>query len=112
MKMILAVIHQKDEDDTISKLNQSGFFVTKLATTGGLLKEKNTTIMTCIEDTDVEKAINCIKSTAKTRHTIEYINPYTAMSPISPGMMPLIPQKIIVGGCSIFVMNVEQVVKN
>ena len=44
MKLIVAVLRKEDEADTIAELNKKGFFVTELATTGGFLKEKNTTL--------------------------------------------------------------------
>ena len=45
MKLIVAVLRKEDEVDTIAELNKKGFFVTELATTGGFLKEKNTTLL-------------------------------------------------------------------
>ena len=45
MKLIVAVLRKEDEADTIAELNKKGFFVTELATTGGFLKEKNTTLL-------------------------------------------------------------------
>ena len=47
MKLILAIIQEKDEYETVEKLTQHNFFVTKLATTGGFLKEKNVMIFYC-----------------------------------------------------------------
>ena len=45
MKMIMAILHKNDELETIEELNIAGYMVTKLATTGGFLKKKSTTIM-------------------------------------------------------------------
>ena len=44
MKMIMAILHKDDELETIEELNIAGYMVTKLATTGGFLKKKSTTI--------------------------------------------------------------------
>ena len=44
MKLILAIIQAADEADSVQELNKRGFFVTKLSTTGGFLKAKNTTL--------------------------------------------------------------------
>ena len=48
MKMIMAILQKNDELQTIDELNTEGYFVTKLATSGGFLKGKNTTIMTVV----------------------------------------------------------------
>ena len=45
MKLILAIIQAADEADSVQELNKRGFFVTKLSTTGGFLKAKNTTLL-------------------------------------------------------------------
>ena len=50
MKLIVAVLRKEDEADTIAELNKKGFFVTELATTGGFLKEKNTTLLIGTDD--------------------------------------------------------------
>lgn len=34
MKMVMAILHRDDEDETISELHKNKFFVTKLSTTG------------------------------------------------------------------------------
>ena len=44
-KLILAVVQEDDYDATVSELNQNGFFVTMLSSTGGFWKKKNITIM-------------------------------------------------------------------
>jgi uncharacterized protein YaaQ len=112
MKLILAVIQQKDETDTIEKLNEQNFIVTKLTTTGGFLKEKNVTLLTGVEDADVDKAIECIKSTAKTRKTVSYTVPCNGMSTLNPILQPVLTRDVTIGGCTIFVLPVDQIVKH
>ena len=55
MKMIMAILHKNDELETIEELNIAGYMVTKLATTGGFLKKKSTTIMMIMEKTTMRK---------------------------------------------------------
>mgnify|MGYP001042831074 FL=1 len=50
MKMIMAILHKDDELETIEELNIAGYMLTKLATTGGFLKKKSTTIMVVVDD--------------------------------------------------------------
>ena len=45
-KLILAVVQEDDYDTTVGELNQNGFFVTMLSSTGGVWeKKKNTHIL-------------------------------------------------------------------
>ena len=56
MKLIIAVVQDKDSNRLISSLSGGNFQTTKLATTGGFLKEGNTTLMVGCEDEHVDEA--------------------------------------------------------
>ena len=43
MKLIIAIVNNDDSSDVQTALTEGGFFVTKLATSGGFLKKGNTT---------------------------------------------------------------------
>ena len=49
MKLVIAIVQDDDALDVIEELNDKGYRVTKLATTGGFLKSGNTTLMIGIE---------------------------------------------------------------
>lgn len=40
MKLIIAIVNNDDSSTVQSALTEGGFFVTKLATSGGILKER------------------------------------------------------------------------
>ena len=44
-KLVLAIIQEEDYESVVSGLNQHGFFVTKLSSSGGFLRKKNITIL-------------------------------------------------------------------
>ena len=54
MKMIFAVIRDKDSYAAIGALSEKNIGVTKLASSGGFLREGNTTLMIGVEDSRVE----------------------------------------------------------
>ena len=108
MNMIMAVLHKDDEAQTIDELNRESFFVTKLATTGGFLKGRNTTIMIVTEDERVDNALAVIKSNSGERKTITYTNPALVSGRSGMNAAPPVPIDVQVGGSTIFVMNVEQ----
>ena len=64
MKLLIAIMKKEDKTDTIAALNQKGIFVTELATTGGFLQEKNTTLMIGTEDANAPIALNVLREYA------------------------------------------------
>ena len=111
MKMIMAILQKNDELQTIDELNTAGYFVTKLATSGGFLKGKNTTIMTVVEDEKVPEVLEIIRANSGERKTITYSNPALVSGQGSLGAAPTVPINIQVGGSTVFVLNVEQMEK-
>lgn len=108
MKMIMAILHKDDELETIDELNTAGFFVTKLATTGGFLKGKNTTIMVVVDDEKVPSVLRIIKRNSGERKTITYANPALISGQSSMSAAPSVPIDVQIGGSTVFVLNVEQ----
>ena len=111
MKMIMAILQKNDELQTIDELNTAGYFVTKLATSGGFLKGKNTTIMTVVEDEKVPEVLEIIRANSGERKTITYANPALVSGQGSLGAAPTVPINIQVGGSTVCVLNVEQMEK-
>ena len=70
MKLIIAIVNDEDAIDVIELLNEKGYRVTKLATTGGFLKSGNTTLMIGIEADKVDAVLGVIEETCKTRHQV------------------------------------------
>ena len=56
-KLVLAVLQGSDSDNTIRNLNERGFMVTVLSSTGGFLKKKSTTVMIGVEEDRLEEAM-------------------------------------------------------
>lgn len=64
MKLIIAILHQEDEPLAVEDLNKKGFFVTKLATTGGFFKNHNVTLLIGTQDHLVSDAITILHKDA------------------------------------------------
>jgi uncharacterized protein YaaQ len=63
MKMILAIIPNQLSDDVSRTLLDSGFRVTKFASTAGLFSGGKTTLMVGADDKKVEKCLSLIHET-------------------------------------------------
>ena len=104
MKIILAIVHNDDNVLVSSSLMKAGFQVTKIATTGGFLMSGNTTFITGVEDEQVDTAIEIIEKYSKKRK--QSIVSDIALS--TGSMSSNIPAEVLVGGGTIFVLNVER----
>ena len=108
MKLVLAIVQDDDALDLIEELNDKGFRVTKLATTGGFLKSGNTTLMIGVEIDKVDIVINIIEEVCKRRKQVVSTQP--GLSGESCMYMPF-PLEVEVGGATVFVIDVDKFVK-
>lgn len=108
MKLIIAIVQDDDAGELIDELNDGGFRVTKLATTGGFLKAGNTTLMIGVDLDKVDKVLEIIEEVCKTRDQV-----VTSPSPVagSTGVYVPYPIEVEVGGATVFVVDVDKFVK-
>jgi len=62
MKMIIAIVKHSETETVSQSLLSANFRVTKLATTGGFLREGATTLMIGVDDEKVEEALELIRN--------------------------------------------------
>ena len=103
MKLIYAIVSNDDSSMVSSSLTKAGFFVTKLASTGGFLMAGNTTFMVATEDENVDKVIEIITKYSKRRS--QMVPPSTAYG---VGAYSAFPVEVSVGGATVFVTNIER----
>ena len=103
MKLIIAIVQDEDAARLVSNLMNEGYSVTKLATTGGFLRGGNTTLMIGVEEENLELALSDIREKSSRRHTV------TVPAAGIPHAVDSasIPLKVVVGGATVFILNVE-----
>lgn len=108
MKLIIAVVHDKDAGILSDALAEAGIQGTKLASTGGFLHEGNTTFFIGVKKERVEEVLNIIRDNCQARSKI-----ITPLSPVGNAIDSIItyPTEIQIGGATIFVLDVEQFIK-
>ena len=110
MKMIHAILSQADEENTVHELNKAGYYVTKLPSSGGFLRKTNSTIMIVCDDELVGRALEILKKEAGRRtEQVPYVTPSSVPGGAAalPGM-PFTSVPSAAGGCTVFVVPVEQ----
>lgn len=103
MKMIIAIVSTSDNSKVSFALNKSGFFVTKLSSTGGFLMSGNTTLLIGTDDDKVDSVIDIIKTHSKKRTKM-----VAASSSFGMDMNMSIPVEVSTGGSTIFVLNIDK----
>ena len=104
MKLIYAIVNNDDSHSVLNALTKAGFFVTKLASTGGFLMSGNTTFLICAEDEKVEEIIQIISSRSKRR---KQLVPAGSMGG-TEFCTTAFPIEVSVGGATIFVTDIER----
>jgi uncharacterized protein YaaQ len=108
MKLVVAVIQDKDSHRLLEALTEASFRATKLASTGGFLREGNTTLLVGIEDQHADRAVGIIKEMCRAREQL--VTPLSPMGGPADSYIPF-PVEIQVGGATIFVLPVERFAK-
>jgi uncharacterized protein YaaQ len=108
IKLVLAIVQEKDLGRLMDALTEGGFNATMLASTGGFLREGNSTVLMGIEDPQVEAALGIIQRTCHRREQF--------VSPMPPAVEPVdsyvtYPVKVEVGGAIVFVLQVAQMAR-
>ena len=107
MKLIMAIFSSDDTREVLDRLTKAGFRATVIGTTGGFLREGNTTIFLGTEDEKVPEIIDLLRRTCRRRS--QWVSPLPTLE--GPGLEMSEPIEISVGGAVIFVLNVEQFVQ-
>ncbi|MFC0216151.1 cyclic-di-AMP receptor [Paenibacillus chartarius] len=105
MKLVIAIVQDKDSNRLSNALIQEGFRATKLASTGGFLRAGNTTFMIGTEDERVPDVLKVIRANCKVREQL--VTPVSPMGGTTDSYIPF-PVEVQVGGAAVFVVPVER----
>ena len=104
MKAIVAVVQGQDTVKLGNALRKEGVRFTTIDSTGGFLRERNTTFMLAVAEPDLEKIVGLIEANCHTRD--EYVSSYPSAFDPTEFYMPR-PIEVQVGGASVWVLDVE-----
>lgn len=108
MKLILAIVQEKDAPKLTDALVSAEYQATTLASTGGFLREGNSTILIGVEDDQVDGVVAIIEQCCHVREQL--------VSPLPPVVEPVdsyisYPVKVQVGGAIVFVVDVARMAR-
>jgi uncharacterized protein YaaQ len=105
MKLVMAIVQKDDAGALTDLLRENNYATTVISTTGGFLREGNTTMLIGVEQNRLDHLLSLIRSNCTTR--TQFVNP---MPPVmEPGELYLAqPVEVQVGGATVFVLDVER----
>ena len=108
---MLAIVQSEDANLLNKRLSNTGFELTRLNTVGGFLASGNMTILTAVEDDQVETVLDVIRKTCRTR--TRFINPLPAgAEPAHLALAaPAYPLEVQIGGATVFCFPLKRLVR-
>jgi len=105
MKLVIAVVQERDADALVGALSDRGFFFTQIDSTGGFLREANVTLLIGVQTSLVPEVLRLLRQYGQAR--VRYVNPL--MPIVEPAEFHVAsPVEVYVGGATVFVLSVER----
>ena len=107
MKLVIGIVNSDDANELLAEITKANFQATKLSTSGGFLKMGNVTVLVGVDDEKVEQVIDIFKDCCSRR---------TQMVPTAPpvlgeGFINAAPVQVTIGGATLFVIDVDRMIK-
>ncbi len=99
MKLVLIIIPNDDSTGTVSALTKEGFFITKLATTGAFLSSGNTTLLIGTNEERIPEVKEILRKTC--------VGAKQVTPSVSAFGLGASDDDEVIGGATMFVLNVE-----
>lgn len=105
MKMVVAIVQDKDSPRLARNLVKAEIRATKLASTGGFLHAGNTTFLIGTQEERAQEVLDIIQNSCRSREQV-----VTPMSPMGSQLESYVPYPVSVqvGGATVFVLDVER----
>lgn len=107
MKLILAVIQNEDQDALTDVMESEGISMTRIGSSGGFLRTSNVTLMTAVEDKQLQHVLDLFGKHCKRRTKQQHSRvPTMEARERFLGAMP-----VQIGGAAVFILNLEKMEK-
>ncbi len=105
MKLLVAVVNNRDKRKFCDALIQVEQRFTEIGSTGGFLREGNTTLLIGVEEDALPRVLELLEEICQTRERTVNVAPPTLTN---MGADVTRPMKILVGGAKVFILDVER----
>jgi uncharacterized protein YaaQ len=104
-KLVIFIVSGMDADRLLRSLVARGYPATKIGSSGGFLRRGNATILSGVDESEVDEVISIARAECRVR--TEYLPPQ-AIPFLSTSQMLGGPLPVRVGGATIFVLPVDR----
>ena len=108
MKLAVCIVHNRDRNKLTDEMVKAGFKFTIIGSTGGFLREGNSTMLIGVDDSQVDELKSLVQSNCEAREQIVNVMPFEAAP---PGAFIPSPVKVPVGGAVVFFLDVDEYVR-
>ena len=108
MKLAICIVHNRDRNKLTDELLKAGFKFTVIGSTGGFLREGNSTLLLGVEDELASSLKEIVQRSCKAREQMVNVMPFEAAP---PGAFIPSPVKVPVGGAVMFFIDVNEFVR-
>lgn len=105
LKLVIIIASDADAEKLTRKLVEQGYPATKVSSTGGFLRKGSATILSGVEDNEVDQVIAMVRLEAHARQ--EYV-PVQTLPFFGEGSVLQEPLEVRAGGAIVFVVDVER----
>ncbi|MEW5989995.1 MAG: cyclic-di-AMP receptor [Chloroflexota bacterium] len=102
-KLLVAIVHEADADRVIRALGADGHRVTQLRSSGGYLRMDNSTLVLGLEDDEVAAVLAILTRECSSRE-IE-------LPPVLLGRLEDLPARVRHGGATVFLSDLEAILR-
>lgn len=105
MKLVVAVVHERDADAIVEALLDRGHFFIQIDSSGGFLREANATLIVAVQNELVGDVLRILRQFGQAR--VRYVNPLLPIvEPVEFHVAS--PVEVFVGGATVFVLAIER----
>ena len=108
MKLAICIVHNRDRNKLTDEMLKAGFKFTVIGSTGGLLREGNSTLLIGLDEELAPTLKEIVQASCKSREQMVNVMPFEAAP---PGAFIPSPVKVPVGGAVLFFLDVDEFVR-
>lgn len=109
MKLIIAIMNIEDKNEVQDLMLKEGYKVTSMSSTGLFLMRNNVTFLIGVEEDQVERALEIIRENGQRRTQVVSPLPVDDNVPADASAAALLfPMEAVVGGATVFVLDVDR----
>ena len=107
MKLVIAIVSNHDVNGLLLDFSRHNIRATKLASSGGFLREGNTTLLAGVEDEQVDQVLDRVRENCSARK----ITRTDVIGMHDSPMFNLVPLEVEISGATVFVLPIDSLYK-